>query len=196
MPCWSDIYYLKKPYEKHEIPPLEKGLLVSVKWELKRPKYIHQGYIIYSVMIIDIIGDDVVAKTLKKIDHIRKNELMIFDKSYIYAIHGGWEYAVKYQYVRISRGVYFNDLPITNISAEPDYDPNSYGLLLYNNNEEWDDRMRFNVRLSIEQTLNFVPAVAEALKVCRTQVLFGDIFLPIDLVARDDDRDEWQYHDR
>jgi hypothetical protein len=195
MPIWSDLYSLVKPSHGQLIPPLQKGMKVTVHWKLKRPKDINYGGIAYFVKVVDVIGDDVVAKTVRQIDHIKKHELMIFDKSYILNIDGGWAYALQYQSVKVSKRVYYGGIKITDISGMSEYGPLDYGLKIYGE-EDIDSHLKDEdwVMVSLPEMLAFAPELASVIKTRRTHELIGDLYLPIDVIERDDDQDEWQYH--
>jgi hypothetical protein len=195
MPIWSVLYYLAKPSHGQPIPPIEKGMEVTVHWKLKRPKDIYYGGIAYFVKVVDVIGDDVVAKTVRQIDHIKKNELMIFDKSYILNIYGGWEYALQYQSVKVSKRVYYDGIKITDISGMSEYHPLDYGLKIYGE-EDIESHLKDEdwVMVSLSEMLAFAPELTSVIKTRRTHALIGDLYLPVDVIERDDDEDEWQYH--
>jgi hypothetical protein len=55
------------------------------------------------------------------------------------------------------------------------------------NDSDWYD-------WSIPKLLSFAPHIEEVLKKGTSHRLIGGLFLPIDTIERDDDEDEWQYH--
>ena len=196
MPNWSDIYYLEKPKHGQPVPPLKKGMFVTVHWVRKKSKYIYDGGIQNWVRIEDVIGDEIVARTLKKSDHIRKNELMIFDKSYIISIDGGWDFAMEFQSVKVSRRIYHGGHKITFISGSFMTSPLSYSLGVLCDEDlkdGFDDEDLLTV--SLPDMLRFAPELEPEFRKGITQRLICDLFLPIDTAEREDDQDEWQYYD-
>ena len=109
MPTWSDLYRLIKPTHGQPIPPIEKGMEVCITWEYKFQKGLYiSGKAKFWVKVTDVIGDDIVAKTTRKMSHLKRHQLLIFDKLYIEGVEAGWEYALKHQSVHVSKGVYYH----------------------------------------------------------------------------------------
>jgi hypothetical protein len=50
------------------------------------------------------------------------------------------------------------------------------------------------VMVTLPEMLAFAPELATVIKTGRTHELIGDVYLPVDTIERDDDQDEWQYH--
>jgi hypothetical protein len=198
MPTWSDLYHLIKPRHGQSIPPIEKGMEVCITLQYKFQKDIINSYeITFFVKVTDVIGDDIVAKTTKKINHLKRNEILIFDKSYIETVYGSWEYACKYQSVRVSKGVYYEKHTITDIRGWcANSGPLETGISVYSQDDALENYHDSDwYQLSIQKLLSFAPHIEEVLKKGTSHRLIGDLFLPIDVIERDDDKDEWQYHD-
>jgi hypothetical protein len=197
MLIWSDLYYLVKSRHGQSIPPIEKGIEVCITLKYRFQKDIINSFeTTFFVKVTDVIGDEIVAKTTKKIDHLKQNEILIFDKSFIESVYGGWEYACMYQSVRVSKGVYYNKNTITDIRGwSVMAGPLETGITVYS---AFDDNGDYDpddwVKLSIPKLLSFVPHIEEVLKKGTSDSLIGDLYLPIDTIERDDNEDEWQYH--
>ena len=197
MPTWSDKYYLKKPRECFIYPPIIKGIKARVTFEHKFPKHEYMSGISAYVDIIDVIGDYCLAKTRQKMNHIRKNELLTFHYSYIERLWADWEYSRQYLHVKVSHGVFYKKLELEHIVSIQDEPPMSYGMVLTNTTDfDIPFEEREYVALSIDQVLKQYPIVEEPLREGGgTYRKIGGIFLEVDTFERDDDKDEWQYHD-
>lgn len=197
MPTWSDLYYLERPSCSFDLPPLMEGLMVEIRLEPKRPKHDFVGGIETYVQVLEVIGDYILAKNRKKINHFRNNELLTFHKSYIFGVSGDWEYSKKYQYVKVSKGVYYHKHEIDHVYYMLDEPPFSYGMFLSSSMDNLDNAFDEDeyIRLSIEEAINLDPDIEPCLRLKgRSYKKIGGIFLEVDSYERNDDQDEWQYH--
>lgn len=199
MPTWSDLYYLRKHRVHYDLPPLEKGIKVFVHFVPKFPKNEFDGGIEMYVKVLDIIGEYVVARTEQKIDHIRRKEILTFHRSHIYQVTGDWDYSRKYQYVKVSKGVFYKKNPIDVIYHLMDEPPLSYGMIVKSKQDEihspFDDDEY--IKLSIDKVIELYPETEPCLRDKWGHFeKIGGVFLELDTFERKDDEDEWQYHNR
>jgi hypothetical protein len=76
-----------------------------------------------------------------------------------------------------------------------EYGPLDYGLKIYGE-EDIESHLKDEdwVMVSFSEMLAFTPELTSVIKTRRTHALIGDLYLPVDVIERDDDEDEWQYH--
>lgn len=197
MPVWSDLYFIRKPYYSNSCPPLKEGLLVELYFELKKSKHDYSTVIPMFVKIIKIDGNEITAKTTRKSDQIRKNEIIVFNKSLIHSIEADWDYAREYQKVETTKGIMYEGLKISNISYQYwlhsySLNPWDYRMGIYSNEEPmldfYDERL---IRVNIREILKVAPHIEPFLKTRMSHTRFGDLFLPVATTDQDVDRNEW-----